>query len=37
MHLKDNVQRLSLSFADLSNTLNAHTNELARHNNHERR
>ena len=36
MHLKDNVQRLSLSFADLSNTLNAHTNELSR-TNHERR
>jgi hypothetical protein len=36
MHLKDNVQRLSLSFADLSNTLSAHVNELSRHN-HERR
>jgi hypothetical protein len=30
LHLKDNVQRLSLSFADLSNTLNAHVNALAR-------
>jgi hypothetical protein len=28
LHLKDNVQRLSLSFADLSNTLNAHTAAL---------
>lgn len=28
MHLKDNVQRLSLSFADLSETLKAHTNAL---------
>jgi len=36
MHLKDNVQRLSLSFADLSNTLSAHTAELSR-NQHERR
>jgi hypothetical protein len=27
-HLKDNVQRLSLSFADLSETLKAHTNAL---------
>lgn len=30
MHLKDNVQRLSLSFADLSNTLNAHVAALSR-------
>lgn len=29
-HLKDNVQRLSLSFADLSNTLNAHIAALQR-------
>lgn len=36
MHLKDNVQRLSLSFADLSNTLSAHMAELSR-NQHERR
>jgi hypothetical protein len=32
LHLKDNVQRLSLSFADLSNTLSAHMAELSRHN-----
>ena len=36
LHLKDNVQRLSLSFADLSNTLSAHMAELSR-NNQERR
>ena len=30
LHLKDNVQRLSLSFADLSNTLNAHVAALSR-------
>ncbi|MET0384802.1 MAG: hypothetical protein ABW321_02530 [Polyangiales bacterium] len=30
LHLKDNVQRLSLSFADLSNTLNAHVAALQR-------
>jgi len=29
LHLKDNVQRLSLSFADLSNTLNAHVTALS--------
>jgi hypothetical protein len=29
-HLKDNIQRLSLSFADLSNTLNAHIAALSR-------
>jgi hypothetical protein len=31
LHLKDNVQRLSLSFADLSNTLSAHMAALAKH------
>lgn len=36
MHLKDNVQRLSLSFADLSNTLSVHIAELRR-NHPERR
>jgi hypothetical protein len=36
LHLKDNVQRLSLSFADLSNALSAHMAELSR-NNPERR
>jgi len=30
LHLKDNVQRLSLSFADLSNTLNSHVAALSR-------
>jgi len=30
LHLKDNVQRLSLCFADLSNHLNAHIAELSR-------
>jgi len=30
MHLKDNIQRLSLVFADLSDTLNAHVTELQR-------
>lgn len=37
LHLKDNVQRLSLSFADLSNTLGAHMAELSRHNPDHRR
>jgi hypothetical protein len=37
LHLKDNVQRLSLSFADLSNTLGAHMAELSRHNPDQRR
>ncbi len=30
LHLKDNIQRMSLSFADLSNTLKANTNEMRR-------
>jgi hypothetical protein len=36
LHLKDNVQRLSLSFADLSNTLSAHMTELSRQNQERR-